>query len=163
MAKRLYRFACLAALAFWMGGFTFYALVVIPTGNRLLGSIQQGLLTQQVTHWMNLIGLLTIALLLPGARHSKWPATSWLVMSGSLVALFWLHPRLDALIDTSAPAVTGDNFYHWHQAYLITVTIQWSAALFHLWWLTTEKVQKSRANAEAAESLALTATNGHNE
>src|SRR5436190_16665061 len=84
MGERLYRFACLAALAFWMGGFTFYALVVIPTGNRLLGSIQQGLLTQQVTHWMNLIGLLALMLLLPGAgdrNHSprvglRWPPAS---------------------------------------------------------------------------------------
>ena len=135
MAKRLYRFACLAALAFWMGGFTFYALVVIPTGNRLLGSIQQGLLTQQVTHWMNLIGLLALMLLLPGARRSKSLAASWLTMAASLVALFWLHPRLDALIDSSIPAVTGDDFYRWHQAYLIAVTIQWSGAVVHLWCL----------------------------
>jgi hypothetical protein len=58
-------------------------------------------------------------------------------MSGSLVALFWLHPRLDALIDASARTLTGDNFYQWHQAYLITVTIQWSAAVFYLWWFST--------------------------
>src|SRR5437773_10602433 len=99
MARRLYRFACLAALAFWMGGFTFSALVVIPTGNRLLGSIQQGLLTQQVTQRMNLSGVLALALLLPGAWRSKWLAASWFVMASSLVVLFWLHPRLDALID----------------------------------------------------------------
>ena len=136
MAERLYRFACLAALAFWIGGFTFYALVVIPTGNRLLGSIQQGLLTQQVTHWMNWMGLLTLTLLLPGARQSKLLAASWLVMAGSLLVLFWLHPRLDALIDATIPAVTGHDFYRWHQAYLIAVTIQWSAALFHLWFTT---------------------------
>jgi len=156
MAKRLYRFACLAALAFWMGGFTFYALVVIPIGNRLLGSIQQGLLTQQVTNWMNLLGLLTTALLLPAARHSKWLATSWLVMSGSLVALFSLHPRLDALIDTSTPAVTGDNFYQWHQAYLIAITIQWSAALWFLWSFTAEssKTQGDRIAGLSARERA---------
>jgi hypothetical protein len=147
MAKRLYHFACLAALAFWMGGFTFYALVVIPAGNRLLGSIQQGLLTQQVTNWMNLLGLLTVALLLPAARHSKWLATSWLVMSGRLVALFWLHPRLDALIDRTTPAITGDNFYQWHQAYLVAVTIQWSAALAYLWCVTGAAMPKLNYSA----------------
>jgi hypothetical protein len=138
MAKRVYRFACLAALAFWMGGFTFYALIVIPTGNRLLGSLQQGLLTQQVTQWMNLSGVLTLAILSPGARRSKLLAASWLVMATSLAMLFWLHPRLDALIDASIPAVSDESFYHWHQAYLVAVTIQWSAALVCLWGLTTD-------------------------
>src|SRR5205809_4730310 len=99
MGERVYRFACLIALAIWMGGFTFYALVVIPTGNHLLGSIRQGLLTQQVTQWMNLIGIATLAILLPGAWRCKGRAGSWLVMAASLALLFWLHPRLDALID----------------------------------------------------------------
>jgi hypothetical protein len=144
MVERLYRFACLAALAFWMGGFTFYALVVIPIGNRLLGSIQQGLLTQQVTRWMNLIGLVTLALLLPAARRSRWLAANWLVMAASLLALFCLHPRLDALIDRSIPAVTGDNFYQWHQAYLIVVTMQWIAAFGFLWRLTASSSAKPR-------------------
>lgn len=136
MVERLYRFVCLAALAFWMGGFTFYALVVIPIGNHLLGSIQQGLLTQQVTQWMNLSGLLGLAILLPGAQRSRWLAASWFVMAASLAMLFWLHPRLDALIDPSTKVISDHReFYRWHQGYLAAATIQWSAAIIYFWCL----------------------------
>src|SRR5262245_34949825 len=136
MGNRLYRFVCLAAIAFWMGGFTFYALVVIPIGSRLLGSVQQGLITQQVTQWMNLSGVLALCILLPGVRRKPMVIGSWLVMAISLAALYWLHPRLDALIDSSARELFDDRqFYRWHQLYLATVAIQWGAALVHLWGL----------------------------
>src|SRR3954470_5010449 len=108
MVERLSRFASLAALAFWMGGFTFYALVVIPTGNHLLGSIEQGLLTQQVTKWMNFSGVLALLILAPGTRQRRWLGGAWLVMAAALAVLFWLHPRLDALIDGSERIVTDD-------------------------------------------------------
>ena len=130
----LYRFLCIAALAFWMGGFTFYALVVIPIGNHLLGSIEQGLVTQQVTRWMNLAGVAALLILFPGARRNRWLGGSWLVMAAALAVLFWLHPRLDALIDGSQRIVADDSrFYRWHQAYLAVVTVQWSAAIVYLW------------------------------
>src|SRR5437868_13356779 len=130
----LYRFLCIAALAFWMGGFTFYALVVIPIGNHLLGSIEQGLVTQQVTGWMNLAGVAALAILLPGARQSRSRGGAWLVMATTLAVLFCLHPRLDALIDGSQRIVTDDTrFYRWHQAYLAVVTVQWCAAIVYLW------------------------------
>ena len=32
-----FRFLVLAAFAFWVGGFTFYAAVVVPTGTEVLG------------------------------------------------------------------------------------------------------------------------------
>jgi hypothetical protein len=151
MAERLYRFVCLAALAFWMGGFTFYALVVIPTGNHLLGSIRQGLLTQQVTHWMNLLGILSLLILLPSARHRKWSAISWLVMAVSLALLFWLHGRLDVLIDASARIVVSENFDRWHRAYLVAVTIQWFASLLFLWTLCGSL--SSRANGRQGPAV----------
>lgn len=139
MRARFYRFLSVAALAFWMGGFTFYALVVIPAGNRLLGSIEQGLVTQQVTQWMNLSGVLALAILLPGARRTRWLVGTWFVMAAALAMLFALHPRLDSLIDGSQRAVTDETrFYRWHQAYLAAVTIQWSAAVVHLWSMTAD-------------------------
>ena len=142
MVERLYRFARLAALAFWMGGFTFYALIVIPTGTRLLGSVEQGLVTQQVTQWMNWLGALSLAILLPGALRTRWLALSWLVMALAQFVLFWLHPRLDAFIDGSLRTVSDETrFYRWHQAYLVAVTIQWSAALVHFWGVVNSSLQ----------------------
>jgi hypothetical protein len=137
MASRIYRFVSLAALAFWMGGFTFYALIVIPTGNHLLGSIEQGLVTQQVTQWMNLLGLASLVILLPGVRKSRWLAASWLVMAASLGGLYWLHPQLDAMIDGALKIVSDeDRFYRWHRLYLVAVTVQWLAAVVQLWELS---------------------------
>jgi hypothetical protein len=137
MAERLYYFARLCSLAFWMGGFMFYALVVIPVGNRVLGGSEQGLVTQQVSGWMNWIGVVALAILLPGAWRGRWMTASWLVMAVTLAGLFWLHPRLDRFIEVSDKAVSDHRgFYQWHRAYLIVITIQWCAALVHSWCLT---------------------------
>jgi hypothetical protein len=144
MVERIYRFVNLAALAFWMGGFTFYALIVIPIGNRILGGNEQGLVTQQVTQWMNLLGVASLGILLARARTSRLLAGSWLFMAGSLAVLYWLHPLLDALIDGSLRAVSDEaRFYRWHQAYLAAVTVQWLAAVVHLWGLTATKATLS--------------------
>ncbi len=56
-AKLFQRFLILCLLAFWFGGLTFYAVLVIPTGAKVLGShTEQGFVTQQVTNWLNLVG-----------------------------------------------------------------------------------------------------------
>jgi len=134
MGKRAYQFICLIALAFWMGGFTFYAMIVIPVGNHVLGSIEQGLVTQQVTAWMNWLGVLTLSILFPAMLRSRWLLASWLVMVVTLALLFGIHPRLDALIDRAGRLVTDEaRFIGWHRTYLVVVTIQWFAALVYLW------------------------------
>ena len=44
------QFLVMSAVALWLGGFTFYALVVVPTGTDVLGgSVEQGFVTQAVT------------------------------------------------------------------------------------------------------------------
>jgi hypothetical protein len=137
MAERIYHFLAIIVLAFWMGGFTFYALVVIPTGNRVLGGSEQGLVTQQVSGWMNWIGVATLAILFIGAWRSRALFASWFVMAAAQIALFWLHPHLDGLIDSAERAVVDHGrFYQWHRAYLIAATIQWLAAVLQLWWMT---------------------------
>ena len=45
----LRRFVTMAALAFSLGGFSFYAAVVVPTGTQVLDATSQGFVTQQVT------------------------------------------------------------------------------------------------------------------
>jgi len=133
MGERLYRFASIVALAFWMGGFTFYALVVIPIGHKLLGKGHQAEITQQVTYWLNLSGILTLVILLPAVRRSKLLVASWVVMLVTLVLLFGLHPRLAAFMSPEDVAVDRRQFYRWHQAYLLVSTVQWLAALAYMW------------------------------
>src|SRR5579862_415267 len=56
------RFGTLMALAVWFGGFTFYSTAVIATSQEVLHShLRAGLITQQVTNWLNLISLPALA------------------------------------------------------------------------------------------------------
>jgi len=144
MAERVYRFVAVAVLALWIGGTTFYAIVVVPTGTRQFGSMEQGLLTEQVTRQLNWIGVGCLLVLLPVAWKSRAGAASWIVLAASLAALFWLHPRLAAFIDHSNHVVTNpDAFYRWHRAYLLVTAVQWLAGLVHLWCLTSSSAAKS--------------------
>src|SRR5690348_2373158 len=56
------RFATVVVLAVWFGGFTFYSTAVISTSQQVLHSqLRAGLITQQVTNWLNLISLPALA------------------------------------------------------------------------------------------------------
>ena len=56
--NQLFRFVALWTLAFWMGGFTFYAGAVIPVlHDQLGGALESGLVTQRVTIDLNLLGV----------------------------------------------------------------------------------------------------------
>jgi hypothetical protein len=55
------RFLVLIALMFWQGGFLFYAAVVVPIGQSVLGShLEQGMITRQVTTYLNLAGCISL-------------------------------------------------------------------------------------------------------
>ena len=137
MAERLYRFVALAALAFWIGGTTFYAIVVVPTGTRVLGGTEQGFLTEQVTRQLNWIGVVSVVLLAPSVRTSKLSAASWSALAVTLAVLFWLHPRVAIYLDHADRHVTdAAAFYEWHRAYLLVTALQWLAGLVHLWSLS---------------------------
>src|SRR6478672_2649926 len=57
------RFATVLALAVWFGGFTFYSTAVIATSQEVLHSqLSAGLITQQVTNWLNWISLPALAI-----------------------------------------------------------------------------------------------------
>src|SRR5947207_1343890 len=58
----VWRFVVILALASWWGALTFYGVVVVPAGTEQLGSQTQGLVTQQVTRTLNLIGVALIGL-----------------------------------------------------------------------------------------------------
>src|SRR5690242_6827370 len=106
------RYVSLLAVAFWLGGFTFYASVVIHTGHRVFGSrVETGFLTQQVTNWLNLSGVIALAVLLVNGlfdwRHAnRWVKgglwLTWLIMAAILAVLYGMHPVLDRMLDPEA-------------------------------------------------------------
>ena len=141
------RFLTFTVFAFWMGGFTFYAGVVIPTAHEVLVSHREvGFITQQVTRWLNLSSLLALALLtwrffVERVRH---PSHSWRlpgitlgIMFATQIALFAEHPILDRMLDGGTQSISSHGqFYSWHRVYLLTAAAQWLAAIIHTWTLT---------------------------
>ena len=136
------RFLILAALSFWQGGFTFYAAVVVPVGQEELGSHrEQGFITRQVTNFLNLAGAAALVPLAWDAaaaedRQAWRRKLRWLALVGMAVTLgvlIWLHPRLDALLDTETREILHHRvFRREHRWYLWVSTVQWGFALLYL-------------------------------
>lgn len=143
MTRRLRQFLVFQAFLVWQGGFVFYAGVVVPIGTDVLGSpLDQGLVTQQVTDWLNLIGLGWHAVfaweLLAGGdpvrRRTRWRATLWAISLLLLGGLVVCHRELDAhIIDGRIPQVHKSAFRVTHIVYLWLITGQWALALVNAW------------------------------
>jgi hypothetical protein len=133
------RALAIAAVIFWLGGFTFYAAVVVPVGQDVLGShVAQGMITRLVTNYLNLacaIALLPLAWDLLAARDpcsarrlGRW--LSWAGILGFLAILLWLHPQLEALLDVDeVRVIDSKNFRPLHRWYLWLSTFQWACGL----------------------------------
>ncbi|MEO2092357.1 MAG: hypothetical protein ABGY75_23135 [Gemmataceae bacterium] len=133
------RFLVFQAFLLWQGGFVFYAGVVVPVGTEVLGdALRQGAVTQQVTNWLNLIGLIWHGLFAwdvfagadPSRRRRRWRAGLWAVSLALLAGLAGLHPKLDAMFDGDTIS-RGDRatFYLWHETYLCLSTAHWVLGL----------------------------------
>ncbi|HXT58370.1 MAG TPA: hypothetical protein VN699_07040 [Pirellulales bacterium] len=129
------RFLVLASLAFWQGGFSFYASVVVPMAEQVLSSpIEQGFVTRRVTNYLNLAGAVALPLLfwdvVAARRTTIRRILPWFAMALVLLLQVWLHPRLDQLLDLESMSVLDqDAFYAAHQVYLISSAFQWLCAL----------------------------------
>lgn len=138
----LFRSLVLSALMVWLGGFTFYGAIVIPTAHQVLGThVDVGFITQQVSTWLNYGGALTCLLLLinlVGADRSRkvlfWIlAMTWLAMSMGQVVLFLMHPHLDVLMDPGQHAIINrEHFRSLHRIYLLIASLQWGMGVAHV-------------------------------
>jgi hypothetical protein len=160
------RYSVLLMFALWMGGFTFYTLIVIPTGGKVLdgGERDVGFITQQVTVWLNWLGVAALPVfgwnaLAEGAGIRRWLLlTCWLGMALTEAGLFILHPILDGMLDTEIHAVHGGSvFFDWHRRYMAVASLQWLAALGYMWmalliWRATDK-----QNSQSPVSIPATA------
>jgi len=136
----LWRYLLVVALAGWWGALTFYGMVVVPAGTEILGSADQGRVTQQVTRTLNLAGVAAIALSFcdqwRSATRSRWMV--WLVFAVCQAALFVIHIRLSALLDIgTSSAADYSRFYAMHRIYLLTTAVQWGAGLWLLWFVNS--------------------------
>jgi hypothetical protein len=140
MSRRGRTFLVVTATAIWLGGLTFYALVVVPIGTEIVGVGNQGLITERVTAVLNLIAVAGLSLL--GwdlvVTPRRGPCATWLTMVACQAALFALHRILSGMLEVGILAETDHgHFYQWHRAYLIVTTVQWFAGIAHVWQLIT--------------------------
>lgn len=153
----LRRLIVIAAVAWWLGGFTFYAGVAIPMGVEVLGSHKAvGFITERVTNWLNVGGVVALAILLANLALSrgaggKWlrrtMLITWILMACVEIELISLHPVMDRLITIQnghRMILDDDRFDLLHHFYLISTTCQWALGVVHVWcvclsWVIAEK------------------------
>jgi hypothetical protein len=137
----VWRFLVLMALLFWQGGFLFYAAVVVPVGQEELGNhIAQGFITRKVTNHLNLAGVAALVILgadIAFPDRVRWRRSSraltWVVLALLLGCLYWLHGRMDAVLDPVERIVLDPiAFRPYHRVYLWLSTIQWVFGLVYL-------------------------------
>ena len=137
------RFLMLCALGWWLGGLTFYSLVVIRASHQIVGShTKVGFITQKATAGLNTIGTGALALMLWNVAASWRPsgpwtrrtlAVAWLAAAAAHAWIYLLHGRLDAMLDFQARQVqAGAPFKSPHELYLIATSIEWTAGLVSL-------------------------------
>ncbi|MGI8982119.1 MAG: hypothetical protein ACR2FY_23050 [Pirellulaceae bacterium] len=125
---RTWRILLLATLALWLGGLTFYALVVVPVGTQQLGATSQGFITERVTarlNWLACVVLLVVLVDLVRVRD-RFRIALWLFMVLCQVALFLMHAQLRSLMDFRNHDVDS-SFYAAHRIYLLVTAAQWLA------------------------------------
>ena len=148
----LRRFLVLAAFAFWQGGFTFYAAIVVPIGADVLGgSAEQARITRLVAWHINLAGAVALAVFaldivsVPRLRRSR--AGMIVIAALLLVGLVFLRAYLDQLFhgeDAIAYIDDRAQFRPWHRAYLWISTVQWATCVAFLFlslaaWRQTDR------------------------
>jgi hypothetical protein len=160
MITLLRRFLVLVALSFWLGGFTFYASVVVPIGQHVLKShTRQGFITREVTVYLNLSGAIALLMLAwdtaavrDAASWRRWGR--WLMWAGMVVTLgllFWLHPQLDDLMNQYTSGEIDDRLFRaGHRLYLWTSTIQWGCGVAYTVltissWRSEDREQRGKA------------------
>jgi len=126
---------------FW-GGLTFYTGIVIRISHDvLIDPMESGLITQRVTHWLQIAGAVSAFFMLWNAvlvrkisrKYGFTLITCSLILVCSLVGLVLVHNQLDAVIDVDAMEITNrDAFTISHRRYNQLTTIEWISSLIYL-------------------------------
>ena len=143
----IWKLFLLLVWAAWWGGLSFYAVVVVPIGTDLIGSVEQGFITQRVTQWHNgLSGLFLVCLLIEAIRRRSpalWGISAVLAIID--IALVVWHVKLTHMMDFQQHVVTG-RFYSQHAIYLWITVCEWILGMvMPIWILPIAAPVKSRS------------------
>jgi len=155
-------FVVIAAIAFWLGGFTFYAGVAVPMGVEVLGGHRAiGFVTERVTNWLNVAGVAALTIF-AGNTLLSWrtsgKAVRWtLLITLALmvlieVELIVLHPMMDRLMvfQPRRDIIDEDKFELLHHVYLISTTVQWFMGMIHVWCICVLLQKRSQPEPRLA-------------
>jgi hypothetical protein len=129
------RFLSRVALAFWFGGFTFYAAVVVPDLHENLGGMETGEISRRVAPFLYMAGAAALGLswleaLTDRERRQGWRGRTRLALLAAssflLIALVLMHRSLGMTLDSGGKT---SEFRSFHEVYLTTWTVQWLAIL----------------------------------
>ncbi len=126
LIRTLWQTFLLLVWAAWWGGLCFYAIVVVPIGTEMIGSVEQGFITQRVTGWHNVLTGAFLVCLIIEAIHQRSRAL-WLSVAAlaiieiGLVAWHW---QLTGMMDFTGQSVPSD-FYEKHAIYLWITAAEW--------------------------------------
>lgn len=169
--QQVARVLLVALWTLWLGGFSFYSAVVVKIGADVLGSeLEQGLITQQVTHSLNALGLAAVvgaAVLAPLSgfhvtrRQAIW---GWgllaVFLADDLFLIYW-HDQVARAIDLETRSVEDyDQFYLSHRIYLWVSIGQWLVGWALLVWGVLRLSGNATADAVVAEGSDLSSVAG---
>lgn len=134
------RFLFLVSLLFWQGGFMFYGGVVVPVGGALLGSeTEQGFITQSVTNYLNMAGVVCLLLWLAElslsrkTRLQRIERSLWGLNSVALSVLVVTHQMMNKTLNREAFSINDPTaFDSLHKIYIGTSSVQWALSLVML-------------------------------
>jgi hypothetical protein len=145
LIRSISRFISVCGVAFWLGGFTFHALVVIPAGHDLLGSRTIGFVTQRVSETLNVAGVATLVLLLfnfilewrgRSMLQQLALALTWILLAATLCIQFGLHSKISSTLESTSRSIRDQSeFRRLHTAYERVAMVQWFSGLIHLWFV----------------------------
>ena len=110
----------------WWRGLSFYAVVVVPIGTELIGSGEQGFITQRVTMWHNYLAVLFVLCLAGEAYRRKSRVLRVVVtfLTMITIALLVRHRMLSTQMDFQQQSVHS-AFYAQHAVYLWITAAEW--------------------------------------
>lgn len=138
----LLRICLLLTFALFWGGLTFYTGIVVRISHDVVSDLMEGgLITQQVTIWLQDLGAVCVLLMMANAAHvfrqrRPWGTALWIcaaVTGVSVLGLTIVHGHLDAVIDIEQQIVTDQEaFDTGHRRYNQLTTVEWLSSLGYL-------------------------------
>jgi len=136
------RFLLLTTFAVFWGGLTLYEGIVVRIVHDVLPDpMDGGMITQRVTWWLQLLGAITVALMLWNACIVGWESRGYgatlgvcaIVLGAAIAGLFFVHSQLDAVIDIEAAEITGRAAFKLnHRRYNQLTTVEWLTSIAYL-------------------------------